>query len=49
MVYIMSCSFINMESKINEPDAFFCALGGVWPDTRLFDFHAQPVSCHPTL
>lgn len=49
MVYIISCSFINMECKINEPDAFFVALGGVRPDTRLFDFHSQPVSCAPTL
>lgn len=26
MVYIISCSFINMKSKINEPDAFFLQL-----------------------
>jgi len=48
MVYIMSCSFINKESKINETH-FFVALGGVRPDTALFDFHDQPVPCHPTL
>lgn len=28
---------------------FFVALGGVRPDTVLFDFHDQPVPCHPAL
>lgn len=49
MVYTMSCIFINTESKINETDSFFVALSRIRPDSMPFDFHDQPVPCHPIL
>lgn len=49
MVYIMSCSFTNMEIKIKETDSFyFVGVGGVRFDTALLDLHDQPVPCCPT-